>query len=334
MSIPAVSICITTYNVDRYISRTLDSVCNQVTDFPFEIIIGDDFSNDETRNIIIDYKKRFPNIITLVLHDENIGVLKNDISLINVARADYIAWCDGDDWWSDNNKLQMQYNIIKNDEVSLVHTDWDNFYENSNTFERVSIIPSDIEKHEFGLKIVELFMLDKSSGLRFSSCMFKKYQYIDVLKKFPMLFHGHLSNDLAVFVGLANYGKFQHIPISTTVYTIRAESLSKTNNVNKRSIYLQGLFNLLINISKYYKIDKNVKYISIKRIFDGILYYYYKNNIFDNKNIVLDYKNLGYKLTIGQKFLLMGASNKKLAILFQPIFFFNNFFKMLVKYLE
>jgi len=109
-----VSICITTYNHEEYISQALDSVLAQATDFEFEILLGEDDSSDNTRTIVKKYQKMFPEKIRLYLNDrKNVIYINgmatgrwNFINNINHARGDYIALLEGDDYWVDNLKLK------------------------------------------------------------------------------------------------------------------------------------------------------------------------------------------------------------------------------------
>ncbi len=76
-NIPTVSVVICTYNRKNTISQTIDSILNQICNFPFEIIIGDDYSTDGSRELCLNYKQRFPEIINLVFQTENCGAGKN-----------------------------------------------------------------------------------------------------------------------------------------------------------------------------------------------------------------------------------------------------------------
>lgn len=112
---PEVSICCTTYNHESYIKDALDGMLMQKSDFPFEIIVHDDASTDETVNIIKEYINRFPNIIKPIFQTENQWSKGNRIMPIvfKYAKGDYIALCEGDDYWTDENKLQIQVDEMK-----------------------------------------------------------------------------------------------------------------------------------------------------------------------------------------------------------------------------
>lgn len=111
-----VSISILTYNQVDYIKKAIDSALAQEVDFAYEIVIGDDYSTDGTRQILQEYKQKYPNLITLNLqeeHDEDgIAGRVNNVTNINSARGEYIAFLDGDDFWISKDKLQKQVDFM------------------------------------------------------------------------------------------------------------------------------------------------------------------------------------------------------------------------------
>lgn len=112
---PIVSICCITYNHENYLSEALDSFLMQETDFPFEIIIRDDASTDKTAILIKEYENKYPNIIKPIYEKEN-GLQQGIKPLpvaIKRARGEYIAICEGDDYWTDSKKLQIQLTEMK-----------------------------------------------------------------------------------------------------------------------------------------------------------------------------------------------------------------------------
>ena len=118
-----VSIWMSAYNHEKYISQCLDSVLAQKTDFDFEIVLGEDFSKDRTREIVIEYKNRYPDKFKLYLPEKNIGMMEMDIATWNLCTGEYIALLNGDDYWTDENKLQVQADFLDNnpDAVMCYH---------------------------------------------------------------------------------------------------------------------------------------------------------------------------------------------------------------------
>lgn len=108
-----VSVCIITYRQEEYIRQCLDSVFMQKTNFEFEVIVGEDASPDNTREILLEYKEKYGDKLVLVLHDKNQGVSKNARSVYAKVRGKYIANVEGDDFWTDEYKLQKQYDVLE-----------------------------------------------------------------------------------------------------------------------------------------------------------------------------------------------------------------------------
>lgn len=118
-----VSIICATYNHEPYIREAIEGFLMQETNFPFEIIIHDDCSTDGTASVVAEYERKYPNIITAVLQDENQhsqGVCIQDTFVAPLVKGKYVALCEGDDFWIDPNKLQLQYEALeRNPECSL-----------------------------------------------------------------------------------------------------------------------------------------------------------------------------------------------------------------------
>ena len=113
-----VSICTITYNHCNYIRECIEGFLEQETDFRVEIIIHDDASNDGTTKIINEYASRYPSIIRIITQSENQysrGVNPYYAFVFPVAQGDYIAICDGDDYWNDPNKLTTQVTLLENE---------------------------------------------------------------------------------------------------------------------------------------------------------------------------------------------------------------------------
>jgi glycosyltransferase involved in cell wall biosynthesis len=118
-----VSICCLTYNHELYIRQCLDSFLMQITDFPYEVLVHDDASIDNTSIIIREYETKFPNIIKPIYQSENKYSKHNGISITYQfprAKGKYIAMCEGDDYWTDKYKLQKQVDFLnKNQDFTM-----------------------------------------------------------------------------------------------------------------------------------------------------------------------------------------------------------------------
>lgn len=115
-----VTVVTTTYNQEKYIEECLKGVLNQKTNFDFQFVISDDNSTDNTKKIIRQYKKQYPNIIKAIFRKENIGPMNNFVKTLNEVHTEYVALCDGDDFWTDSHKLQRQVDFLeKNREYNI-----------------------------------------------------------------------------------------------------------------------------------------------------------------------------------------------------------------------
>lgn len=111
---PKLSVALVSYNHAPYIAQALESVLKQRTEFPFEIVIGEDCSTDGTREMVKDYGSRYPELITLLLHPHNLGCGGdgNFLEVLGACRGTYVALLDGDDYWTHDRKLQEQVDYL------------------------------------------------------------------------------------------------------------------------------------------------------------------------------------------------------------------------------
>lgn len=110
---PKVSVVSVSYNQEEYIRQTLEGFLDQQTDFDFEVVIADDASTDRTPEIIQEYADKYPRVIKPILRKKNIGVLQNFVDTLRAAKGKYIALCEGDDYWTDPEKLQRQFDFME-----------------------------------------------------------------------------------------------------------------------------------------------------------------------------------------------------------------------------
>ena len=107
------SIGVLTYNQKKYVRQALDGIIMQKVNFRYEVIVGDDCSTDGTQDILREYAQKYPNVFRLVLRDENVGATKNNFDLKHRARGKYFACLEGDDFWTDEYKLQIQVDFLE-----------------------------------------------------------------------------------------------------------------------------------------------------------------------------------------------------------------------------
>ena len=107
------SIKILAYNHEKYISKCIDSILSQKTEYAYEILIGEDCSSDGTKRIIEEYEKKYPDIIKVIYHEKNCGCTKNAYALDVKARGKYLAGCEGDDYWCDEYRIQKDVSYLE-----------------------------------------------------------------------------------------------------------------------------------------------------------------------------------------------------------------------------
>lgn len=117
--IPLVSVCSIAYNQEAFLRETLNSILSQNTSFPYEIVIGEDCSTDNTRKICIEYQQKYPAKIRLLLPQKNVGMIPNFFNSIKSCRGKYIAFCEGDDYWTDPHKLQKQVDFLESNSTYI-----------------------------------------------------------------------------------------------------------------------------------------------------------------------------------------------------------------------
>lgn len=114
---PFVAIFMVTYNHDKYIAQAIESVLVQKTTFPYLLVIGEDFSTDRTLNICKKFQSDYPNKILLKENTRNVGAMENALAVYKeciASKAKYVALLEGDDYWTDEYKLQKQIDLLEN----------------------------------------------------------------------------------------------------------------------------------------------------------------------------------------------------------------------------
>ncbi|MCG5281876.1 MULTISPECIES: glycosyltransferase [Providencia] len=231
-----VSVCCITYNQERYIEKAIDSFLGQYTSFPFEIIIGDDHSTDNTYKILEQYKKEYPNIVKVIRSEENIGANANILQVFNASKGKYIALCEGDDYWISENKLEIQFNEMKSNS-SCKFSFHRAFLENDIGNKTIAFNKGNKNKYYDINDII-------NSYYQFSPTSSYMFERDFILKKIPSWFNQAAIGDF--FLEL--YGSSTHKPlyIANTLSVYRVESHNSwTERIKK-------------NYSKYLKTQNNI----------------------------------------------------------------------------
>lgn len=121
-----VGVVIPAYNVGRWVGQTLDSVLDQRLDEPVHIVIAEDCSTDDTRDVCRAYAAEHPDTITLLTRDRNVGLEQNAWEAFNLVDSEFVINLDGDDYWTDPDKLAIQIQALRDDPdaVACAHNAW------------------------------------------------------------------------------------------------------------------------------------------------------------------------------------------------------------------
>lgn len=123
---PLVSVVMTTYNHAKWIRQAIEGVLDQKTDFEYELIIGDDASTDGTTDICREYQRKYPDKVRVLWSAENVySISGNNRRCYWRCRGEFVALCEGDDYWTDPAKLQKQMDLIhRHDAMGCVAYNW------------------------------------------------------------------------------------------------------------------------------------------------------------------------------------------------------------------
>jgi len=286
-----VSVCMITYNHEQYIREAIEGVLMQKTNFPVELIIGEDCSTDNTRVICLKYYQRYPEIIRLQLPDKNKGSMKNFIENMQAANGKYIALCEGDDYWTDPYKLQKQVDFLEvNEDYGMccsnyyvlknnICTDYFNFY-GEDFFKQYGLY------RNTKIQDISLELLLKHNFIGTLTVMFRKklieVKYLSIEMQYKM-------GDYPLWLEFARKMKIAKLPDYTAVYRFLEESASHTNDEFKSYVFSISVIDLRYDFAK-------------------------KNNLlnFINTEDYIKQKKhqLGYAFQIGNKKLFLSAYNR------------------------
>lgn len=263
---PLVSISVVTYQHLNFIRECLDGILMQETNFPFEILLGDDESTDGTREICLEYAKKYPHKIRLFLHhrENNIKINRNPTGRFNFlynlysAKGKYIAICEGDDYWTDPLKLQKQVDFLENNEEYIL------------SFHKVDVLKSngEIEK-DYILKVPEDYETIETLALKGNYIHTPSVVYRNIIKTFPFEFLHAPFGDFLLYFLLAERGKLYYFKDNMAVYRQGVGILSKMSGLEIANNNML-LYSCMISFTKY----EEVKKILFKRQMDVVTSHY------------------------------------------------------------
>ncbi|MFZ3388763.1 glycosyltransferase [Buttiauxella gaviniae] len=247
---PLISVCIVTYNHEKYIRKCVESIIGQSVDAAFEIIISNDASTDNTKLILDDLVLLYPEKLRVVNLVENVGPYKNYRILHELARGKYIAHCDGDDYWLPSKlRKQMQF-FDNNGDCTAVYTN--------------AIVKDEFDTEYnaiFNNWVAEKFNLDylveKGNFLNHSSMIYRRDLKDLVIPSSPKFI------DYMIHINLAKEGSLGYINEPLVVYRVNtAESLIRNQSNNISLMVIDALRSVALMIPDRIRVNINVDYYS------------------------------------------------------------------------
>lgn len=238
---PKVSVICPVYKHEAYLRQCFDGFVMQKTDFPIEILVNDDCSPDNSAVIMHEYEEQYPELFHCIYQKENKyskGIKPEWEVLFPMAKGDYIAICEGDDYWTDPYKLQKQVDFMDQhpDYIACFHNARVHYYDHVTLFnnldENHNPTTEDIIKRRWFIATASLF-------------------YRNVLKDYPE-WRGKIANgDYLLELLLAREGKFYYMDDVMAVYRQHGMGVSAVLNKNKVDM-VDKLINLLEKVKPYY----------------------------------------------------------------------------------
>ncbi len=228
MNTPKVSVCVPTFNHQAYIAQMLDGALAQQTDFEFEIVVGDDASTDQTPAIVGQYAARFPGKIRAFLHPTNQGPPQpkefagrnNVLQLLKACAGQYVALCEGDDYWTDPLKLQKQADFLdKTPTCAICHHNLRVVYEDGSA------------AHDFNQsdQKIDSTLADVLADRWFIGTASTFYRNIFREQDFARWHAKAASGDWALVLQLAATGSIHYLPQTMGVYRKHQGGLSNVH---------------------------------------------------------------------------------------------------------
>ena len=205
-----------TYNHERFIAQAVESVLMQQTNFPYELIIGEDCSTDNTREMVREYQRRHPDKIRLLLPERNLGGpipgKRNYVQTLNAATGKYIALLEGDDYWTSPHKLQKQVDFLdSHPSCAVCFTNAVSIFDKSDRQPEPFCPPH--QKPVFTLDDILA-----SNPMLAATVLFRR----GLFGELPPWFHHVMTGDWALHILNTQHGDAGYLPESTAAYRVHA----------------------------------------------------------------------------------------------------------------
>jgi glycosyltransferase involved in cell wall biosynthesis len=253
-----VSVSCLTFNHEKYLEQAIDSFLMQEVDFPFEILIHDDASTDGTADILRAYQVRYPEIIKPIFQKENQlsrGIRISPTYQWPRALGKYIAMCEGDDYWTDPQKLQKQIDYLeaRPDFAGCFHETLQIFEDGRN---------GQIYGREASPILTPEDTFSITSPFHTSSFVFR-----NIIGKLPDWYSSVISGDMALFSIVASHGFLGKIPEIMSVYRKHAQGF--TNSPMVIDTYNQNRIMLMNRLNEFHGFRYDAKAKKVIAVHEG-----------------------------------------------------------------
>lgn len=225
---PVVSVNMITYNHEPYIRQAIEGVMMQQTDFEFELIIGEDCSQDRTREICFEYQKKYPDKIRVLWWHKNVSKLGGNGRRTRAhCRGEFIAFCEGDDYWIDPLKLQKQVDAMReNANVSFIFTSAKIFDNRTGEFREWDGEPYYKQGCINGEDFFKVYSYGKSPArgcgpecfIMTASCLIRNESFRTLSEKYDLFSWRLYLGDKQLWLGLSTLGDVYYLSDRTVVY--------------------------------------------------------------------------------------------------------------------
>lgn len=245
-----VSVICLVYNHEKYLRQCLEGFVNQKCNFEYEVLIHDDASTDNSAAIIREYEEKFPNIIKPIYQTENQtskGIKVSKTYLFPKAKGEYVAWCEGDDYWIDEYKLQKQVDFLDSNEnySACAHCTKRNYIGEN----KVEITPNITADCDYSAEEVILL----AAGVTFctNSLMMRTHLIFDM----PSCFYAKGFSDYQMYMYAAMNGKFHCLKDVMSVYNYGTNGSCTDRlrkNKDKKIAFYNEIIRMLLEVDEYY----------------------------------------------------------------------------------
>jgi glycosyltransferase involved in cell wall biosynthesis len=257
------------YNHERFVRQAVEGALMQQCSYPFEIVVCDDCSTDNTREVCLNLQKEYPGKIRLLLNERNKGVINNYFDVMRQCRGKYIADCAADDYWTDPLKLQKQADILEQrEDVVLVFSDWKDLFEKTGKImDRTNSPRLRFKKKIMDITDIPAFLnsVGNTSMLNINMCCFRREAALAVFEEYNRLFDAgkYPCEDCQLLCLLLCRGLFYYIDEELGVYRNDNASASRAENFTAQFIYQYKRAMLKLELISMFQVEAK-DYLSIQ----------------------------------------------------------------------